>query len=377
MYKHLKSMMDIDISKHIENFPTLEVLKTTPQDKYYHAEGDVYTHTEMVIRELLNLPEYQNANDTNKFIMYYAALLHDISKPACTVHEDNGTISSKGHSKRGSVDARIMLWKLNIPFEIREAICNIIATHQIPFFAFNDKPRDGNPVRTPQFIAHSLSWQLPVNCLLAVAKADMLGRDYEKKQDSLDDISLFTEVVIEEGCYDKPYNFPNSVTMLKYFRSIGQISPEYEFHNETGSHVFVMCGIPASGKSSYVRDSKLPTVSFDDAKTELGIKQNDNSGAAYQLVVSRAKEFLRRKESFIWDSTNLSQQMRNKTLDLLYQYNAQVTIVYTEQTESVIKERNIARDSTLTNKKIETMLHKWEVPTSMESHNILYLVNKL
>ena len=138
-----------------------------------------------------------------------------------------------------------------------------------------------------------------------------------------------------------------------------------------------MCGIPASGKSSYVRDSKLPTVSFDDAKTELGIKQNDNSGAAYQLVVSRAKEFLRRKESFIWDSTNLSQQMRNKTLDLLYQYNAQVTIVYTEQTESVIKERNIARDSTLTNKKIETMLHKWEVPTSMESHNILYLVNKL
>lgn len=68
--------------------------------------------------------------------------------------------------------------------------------------------------------------------------------------------------------------------------------------------------------------------------------------------------------------------MRNKTLDLLYAYDAKVTIVYIEQPEALVKERNISRDSTLTNKKIDTMLFKWEVPTKTEAHEVIYLVNE-
>ena len=375
MYKKLASLIGSDYEVFKKVFPSIIELETTPQDSYYHAEGDVWTHTKMVLNELQNLPEYKESSFDKQFIMYYAALLHDISKPACTVLEDDGSISSKGHSKRGSVDSRIMLWKMNVPFEIREAICNIIATHQIPFFAFDDKPRDGNPIRTPQFIAHSLSWQLPLDCLLAVAKADMLGRDYVKKQDSLDDIALFTEIAKEEDCYDKKYSFPDDVTRLKYFRSIGQISPKHSFFKEIGSTVHVMCGMPASGKSTFATSTGLPIVSFDDAKEELGLKKSDNSGSAYQLVTATAKEYLREKKDFIWDATHLSMQMRNKTLDLLYAYDAKVRIMYFEQSEDIIKKRNFNRNSTLPNKKIDTMLFKWEVPTVLECHEIAYMVN--
>lgn len=371
--KNLVGSTDYEIFKEI--FPDLIALDNTPQDAYYHAEGDVWTHTKMVLDALLSLPEYKTAEFHKQFIMYYSALLHDISKPPCTVHEDDGRITSAGHSKRGSVDARIILWKMGIPFFIRENICNIIATHQIPFFAFDDKPKAGK-VRTPQYLAHSLSWQLPLDCLLAVAKSDMIGRHYELKQDSLDDIELFTEISKEEGCYDKPYPFPDDVTMLKYFRSVGDIPANFPFYKETGSHVFVMSGIPASGKSSWIEKKNLPVVSFDDAKEELDLKHSDNCGAAYQLVVSRAKEMLRKHEDFIWDATHLSKQMRDKTLDLLYAYDARVTIVYVEQPEKVVKERNIQRNGTLTNKKIESMLFKWEVPTKLEAHEILYLVNE-
>jgi len=39
-------------------FPALELAKATPQDPRYHGEGDVWTHTQMVVDALLALPQY-------------------------------------------------------------------------------------------------------------------------------------------------------------------------------------------------------------------------------------------------------------------------------------------------------------------------------
>ena len=369
------SSININYEEFINFFPELEFLKTTPQDSYYHAEGDVWTHTQMVCDELIQLPEFKDANQESRFVMFYAALLHDISKPACTKTEENGQITSAGHSKRGSVDARIDLWKKDIPFELRERICNIISTHQVPFFAFSANGKKSNkPDRTPEFIAHSLSYQLVLKELLAVAKADMLGRSYIKKQDSMDDISLFEEVCKEQKCYENPKDFPDLNTKMEYFRNNGQISPDYPFYKETGSRVIILSGLPASGKNSWIANNypDMPVVSFDDAKEELGLSHGDNPGRAVHLVTDTAKAFLREHQDFIFNATHLSSQMRKKTLDLLFNYNAHVTIVYLEAGEKEIKQRNSARDSSLTNKKIDEMLFKWEVPTKMESHEIEY-----
>lgn len=66
--------------------------------------------------------------------------------------------------------------------------------------------------------------------------------------------------------------------------------------------------------------------------------------------------------------------MRNKTLNLLLDYNAKITIVYCEQPEDIIKTRNATRNTSLTNKRIDEMLFKWELPTPFETHNIIYNV---
>lgn len=361
----------------IELFPGLQVLATTPQDSYYHAEGDVWTHTKMVCQSVMSLPEYQQANSRDKFVMFFASLFHDYSKPPCTKIEDSGKITSAGHSKRGAVDTRILLWKAGVPFDIREDIVNIIATHQVPFFAFADKPKAGSnkPLRTPEFIANSLSWQLPLNLLINVATADMLGRSYVGKQNCLDDIALFKEVALEQDCYDKPRAFPDSATRLEYFRTTGAISPDYPFYKEKGSDVIVLSGLPAVGKNTWVEQNAkgLEVLSFDDAKEALGLVQGDNVGKAVHMVIDRAKELLRRKEPFVWNATHLSSQMRNKTLDLLFNYNAQVTLVYLEAPEEEIKRRNSQRDSTLPNSKIDEMLFKWEVPLKLEADNVIYV----
>jgi predicted kinase len=81
---------------------------------------------------------------------------------------------------------------------------------------------------------------------------------------------------------------------------------------------------------------------------------------------------LREKAPFVWNTTHLSSQMRKKTLDLLFAYDAQVEIVYLEQPPAVIFKRNTRRDTSLSNKSIERMLFKWEVPLPTEAHAVDY-----
>lgn len=378
MYTELKLLLpkkngNIDYTSLLEVFPSLKALKTTPQDSYYHAEGDVWTHTKMVCQSLIEDRNYWESNEDEQFIMFYSALLHDVAKPSCTKFEDS-KITSKGHSKRGAIDTRIDLWKKEVPFHLRESIVNIINCHQVPFFAFNQKSTDNQAIRTPEFLAHQLSWQMPIHLLINVAKADMLGRTFIGKQQSMDEINLFEELCLEENCLYNPKKFFNDNTRMKYFSSQGAISPDYEFYAENGSKVIVLCGLPASGKNTWIEKNNLdiPIISFDDAKEKYGLKENDNIGFAIHETIDEAKKLLRAKKPFIWNSTNINPQMRKKTLDLLYSYNATADIIYLETDEKTLKLRNSKRDTTLTNKKIDAMLFKWDVPTPIESHTISY-----
>ena len=366
-----------DYNQFFKLFPTLVYLARTPQDRYYHNEGDVWVHTKMVCDSLIGMPEYIESSTRDKFVMFYSALLHDIAKPFSTMVEQDGRITSAGHSKRGAVDTRILLWKAGVPFDIREDIVNIVATHQVPFFAFSDKVKPGSnkPARTPEYIANQLSWQLPLNLLINVATADMTGRHYVEKQKSLDDIALFKEVAIEQDCLNKPRTFPDSATRLEYFRGTGAISPDYPFFKDSGSEVILLSGLPAVGKNTWAEKNAqgIEVLSYDDAREVLGLSHRDNAGKAVHMVVDRAKELLRRKEPFVWNATHLSSQMRSKALDLLFNYNSQVNIVYIESSESDIKTRNSNRDTTLSNRTIDEMLFKWDVPTRIESHEVTYV----
>ncbi len=113
-------------------------------------------------------------------------------------------------------------------------------------------------------------------------------------------------------------------------------------------------------------------VSIDDAREELGLRHGANEGAAAHRAIDFAKELLREKAPFVWNTTHLSAQMRKKTLDLLFAYDAEVELVYLEQAPHVIFKRNTQRDTSLPNKSIERMLFKWEVPLPTEAHVVKY-----
>lgn len=352
-------------------FPALAFAKTTPQDPRYHGEGDVWTHTQMVVEALLALPDYQATPRAEQEVVFLAALLHDVAKYSTTVVDPvTGAIGQPGHSRKGAIDARIALWDVGVPFGVRESVCRLISVHQVPFFAL-----DGSRRGTPEFLVRELSWQLSIPSLAMLAEADMRGRICADKARVLDNIELFRELAREEGCYGTPRPFADAHTAVSYFRG-ADVHPDYPLHQAPGSRVIVMSGLPASGKNTWVdaHHPELPVVSFDDARDELGLRHGKNEGMVAHLAVDRAKALLRAQQPFIWNATHLSERIRQKTLDLLFAYHAQVEIAYLEQPRAELLRRNTKRDTSLSNKALASMLHRWSVPLPTEAHHVRYVV---
>jgi len=353
-------------------FPALELAKVTPQGSY-HREGDVWTHTKMVVEALLALPDYQAATRVEQEVLFLAALLHDVAKHSTTVVDPvSGEIGQPGHSRKGAIDARIALWDAGVPFDIREAICRLISVHQVPFFALAGSRRG----KSAEFIVRELSWQLSIPLLATLAEADMRGRICDDQQRVLDEIELFREIARDERCYGQPRAFADAHTRVSYFRG-ANVHPDYALHQTHGSKVVVMSGLPASGKNTWVEQHARgrEVVSFDDARGELGLRHGKNEGMVAHRAFDKAKDLLRAREPFVFNATHLSEQMRSRTLDLLYAYHAEVEVVYLERPRAELLARNSKRDSSLTNKSLQAMVLKWEPPVPTEAHAVRYVVD--
>lgn len=362
---------DADFQACLAAFPALELAKTTPQSARFHAEGDVWTHTQMVVRELLALPDYQRANRESQEALFLAALLHDIAKHSTTVIDpETGAISQPGHSRKGSIDARIALWDAGAPFDVRERICRLVAVHQTPFYVMGTSRSS----LSPEFQVRKLSHEINLELLATLAEADMRGRICEDMQAVLDNIELFRELAREEGCYGQPRSFADAHTRVSYFRG-ADVHPDFPLYQEPGSLVTVMCGLQASGKNTWVAQHRKgqAVVSFDDAQAELGLRHGKNNGAVAHYAFEKARALLREKAPFVWNATHLHAQSRAKTLNLLFAYHAQVQIVYLESPRQVLLARNSQRDTTLPNRALLDMLHKWDLPTPVEAHDTVYL----
>ena len=363
----LRQGNQVDFAACLALFPVLEQAKTTPQDPVYHGEGDVWTHTQMVVAELLVLADFQAASESEQRILFLAALLHDVAKYRTTVINEDGRIGQPGHSKKGALDARILLWELGLPFAEREAVCSLIAVHQVPFFAFENNHHG----HAPQWLCHSLSWQTNVRLLCALAEADMQGRVCADKSRALDNIALLRELAREEGCEQTPKVFANEHTRLRYFQG-HEVYPDFALQLPQGSKVTLMCGLPASGKNTWVTQHAggVPVLSYDDTRQRLGLKYGANEGLVAHTVFEMAKTYLREKQDFVWNATHLSAQMRQKNVAVSLAYDAHVRIAYVEADKATLLKRNQARDSSLSNAKLLQMLKHWEMPSVLEAHQL-------
>ncbi|MAS97804.1 MAG: phosphohydrolase [Kiritimatiellaceae bacterium] len=120
-----------------EILPEVSRLIGVEQPPDYHPEGDVYTHTRMMLNQM------KDVSDDSGFTQLeiaYAILLHDISKPdTYALHPDPKTggkrIRFLEHEAKGAMKADAILKRLKIPNRQRQRIVDVIANHMRPFRA--------------------------------------------------------------------------------------------------------------------------------------------------------------------------------------------------------------------------------------------------
>jgi len=125
-----------------------------------------------------------------------------------------------------------------------------------------------------------------------LAAADVRGRICPDKKTLLDNIELFLEACGEYGNLDTAREFPSDTSRLMYFKN-GKQYFDYPPNDYDGSQIFLMSGIPAAGKDSYIKNHLpgLPVISLDGLRKEMDVKPGDNQGAVIQQDRSTARRF--------------------------------------------------------------------------------------
>lgn len=315
-------------------------LQTTDQNPYWHSEGTAAVHTQNVVEEIYKLCPLEEGDFLTsvgdgcvrylkRYILVLAALFHDIGKGVTTKwDEEEQTWKSPYHAKVGEQITRKLLWDEN--FIHREMICSLVGNHMKPLYVLEKD----DPLRMIITLAEepvSLEW------LLILKTADCMGakmKEYDGWKEKLDKVR---EIAVEYNCLQAPYSFANEDTRNVYFSNINLSHPMIYIKNITEFNVYILIGIPGSGKTTYRNEiPELPVICRDDIRTEIGIKGEKPMGNKKQedevtrIVNERILKYAREKKSFVIDATNLKRMYRDKFKTMLKPYNPKITYIYFE-----------------------------------------------
>lgn len=156
--------------------PAVGFAQHTPHHKY-----DVFTHTAYVME---GVPDVLH--------LRWAALLHDVGKPAAFTMDENGQGHFKGHAALSAQTADAVLRRLKAPNDLREQVVCLVKHHMDPLEP--DKP-----------LLRRRLGKLGVDTirnLLILQKADFAAKGVESDGQELEEFAK-TEAVLEEILQEK------------------------------------------------------------------------------------------------------------------------------------------------------------------------------
>ncbi len=349
-------------------FDWIRAMQGVPQDPLYHTEGDVLIHTRMVAESLIASNEWRALLRDEREALFAAALLHDVAKPACTVIEPDGRITSKKHARKGESLAREILWRGNgldapAPFAQRERIVKLVRYHGLPLW-FLEKS-------SPERAVIEASQTTRLDRLALLAEVDVRGRVCGDQQELLERVELFRAFCQEQRCYSSPRSFASAHSRFCFFRSEDR-DPEYAAYDDTRFEVVMMSGLPGAGKDRWIRDhlADWPVISLDHLRKDLKIAPEEQQGPVVQAAREQARELMRRQQSFVWNATNVTRLLRAQLIAFFAGYHARVRIVYVEAPFDELLRRNASRSHPVPEAVIYHLLCKLEVPDLTEAHTV-------
>jgi len=110
--------------------PEIDAMRGVPQPKKYHPEGDVFTHTALML-DMLAMPDVESA---------WAALLHDVGKPSTLHIGEDGIERFHCHANVGAEIADGIMRRLKFPNKTRGAVVQAVKGHMRVASAVDMRP---------------------------------------------------------------------------------------------------------------------------------------------------------------------------------------------------------------------------------------------
>lgn len=186
-FESLRKMEQLDIC-----FPELKALIGVPQNPVYHAEGDVWNHTMLVLDEAVKLRH----RTSNPYWFMLTALVHDFGK-AVTTEEKNGVLHAYDHETKGLPLAEDFLRRLTGESKLIRYVLNLTELHMKPntAAAMHSAPK----VTTRMFDA-----AIDPEALICIALADDRGRISQKPAPSTEEF-LYARLELYRELMARPY----------------------------------------------------------------------------------------------------------------------------------------------------------------------------
>ena len=374
--------VNIDEVKKIKEFL---VLKDTKQNEAYHSEGNAWNHTMLVckeMRDMLMSCAYGDFSEMNQKILMLAALCHDLGKGNSTYwSEEENTWKCKSHGLAGEKITRNILF--NLPVEMREEVCWLVRWH-MNFHHLLDKGFEG----AQSGIKKLMNGNSSLNKLLLLNLCDSLGsigKDYSR-----------------DMCFRKAGRIEQLLKQMHVYDTDWTIKVENP--DEEKYRMYVLIGLPGSGKDTYIREAlnpdwigdsamtkeciKYPVICRDDIREELedgkvvGRKLClDASGEATvtQIVNERIEECCKKKQSFIINQTSLKKKYRDEFRRIAFgasDEHPKIVYVYIEapSVDECIRRRNETSNIDWTNI-VRNMWSNFEFPTPDE-YDVLKIIKQ-
>jgi len=138
--KGLTALVDSGLAEVV--LPELPALRLQADEHHHHK--DVYEHTLTVVEQAIDYEkDYGLEND---FVLRFAALLHDIGKPATKRLEPGGAVSFYHHDVVGAKLAKKRMQSLRFDSDTIKQVAHLIE-HHLRFFGYSDAQWTDSAVR--------------------------------------------------------------------------------------------------------------------------------------------------------------------------------------------------------------------------------------
>jgi len=110
-------------------YPELDAMVDCPQEPAWHPEGDVWTHTCLVVDKAAQIASRQGWEGERRLCLLFAALVHDMGKPETTFTDEAGRIRSPEHCKEGVKHCESFLARIGAPATLHAHLVPLVKEH--------------------------------------------------------------------------------------------------------------------------------------------------------------------------------------------------------------------------------------------------------